>query len=112
MRLSSHTEDTTSSMRAIVIIVLALTLVLSTIVTAQAACWHDVLQNRSGNLLATRSGAVFRVLERPAAIAFWLPLSRIIVCDQVFINVAGEPAIFYEIRNQDGNEMVRAVRED
>jgi len=56
------------------------------------------------------STAVYRVLDDRRAVAFWLPLSKVTICDQVG-NVGDEIAIYYEIRNQDENQMVRAMRE-
>lgn len=78
---------------------------------AEAACWKDILESRNGNSLAMRSGAVYRVLDDPATASFWLPLSRLIICDQLVVNVNGEMATIYEIRNQDDNEVVKAALE-
>ena len=56
------------------------------------------------------SQAVYRVLDNSAAAVFWFPLSTVTICDQVG-NVDDEIAIYYEIRNHDQNQMVRAIRE-
>ena len=43
-------------------------------------------------------------------VVFWLPLSKVTICDQ-WDDVDDDIAIYYEIRNQDENQMVRAMRE-
>ena len=53
------------------------------------------------------STALYRVLDDWRAVVFWLPLSKVTICDQV----DDEMEIYYEIRNQDQNQMVRAIRE-
>lgn len=92
-------------------LVLCAALLLGTSGVAQAACWSDVLDGRNADFLVMRSGAAYRVLEGPAITAFWLPLARVTICEQVIVNVNGEMAPFYEIRNQDGNQLVNAARE-
>ncbi|MGH7794460.1 MAG: hypothetical protein ACREQ2_06130 [Candidatus Binatia bacterium] len=76
---------------------------------AAAACWDDGLDSKNGDLLVMRSGAVYRVLNAPAT-AFWLPLARFTICNQV-VNVDGEMLTYYEVRNQDANQLVMAGRE-
>jgi hypothetical protein len=78
---------------------------------AQAACRNDVLASRNGDVLVTRSGAVYRIFDNPDRVSFWLPLGRLIICDRVVVNVNGERAAIFEIRNQDGNDVVKAARE-
>jgi hypothetical protein len=56
------------------------------------------------------SKSVYRLLDDPRAVVFWFPLSTVTICDQVG-NVDDEIAIYYEIRNHDQNQMVRAIRE-
>jgi hypothetical protein len=56
------------------------------------------------------SQAVYRVLDDWRRIVFWLPLSKVTICDQVG-DVGDQMMIYYEIRNQDENQMVRAMRE-
>jgi hypothetical protein len=89
---------------------LGATLLFAMSSAANAACWRDAVDRRSGNLLAMRSGAVYRVLEDPARTAFWLPLTRLAICDQVVVNAMGEAMAIYEIRNEDDNELVTALR--
>ncbi len=43
-----------------------------------------------------RSGAVYRVLNPPAT-AFWLPLARFTICDQL-VTRDGEPVTYFELR--------------
>ena len=77
---------------------------------AQSACVDDALARVHRDALLMDSTAVYRVLDDPWAVVFWLPLSKVTICEQVG-NVDDEIAIYYEIRNQDRNQMVRAVRE-
>ena len=77
---------------------------------AQSACVDDALARVHRDALLMDSTAVYRVLDDPWAVVFWLPLSKVTICEQVG-NVDDEMAIYYEIRNQDKNQMVRAVRE-
>ena len=95
----------------LVYLLLCAALVLGTSVLAQAACWSDVLASRNADFLVMRSGAAYRVLEGAAITAFWAPLARVTICEQVVVNVNGEMAPLYEIRNQDGNQLVNAARE-
>ena len=78
--------------------------------TAESACVDDALARVYRDTLLMDSKTVYRVLDDPRAVVFWLPLSKVTICDQVG-NVDDELAIYYEIRNQDKNQMVRAVRE-
>ena len=77
---------------------------------AESACVDDALARVYRDTLLMDSKTVYRVLDDPRAVVFWLPLSKVTICDQVG-NVDDELAIYYEIRNQDKNQMVRAVRE-
>ena len=77
---------------------------------AQSACVDDALARVHRDALLMDSTAVYRVLDDPWAVVFWHPLSKVTICEQVG-NVDDEIAIYYEIRNQDRNQMVRAVRE-
>ena len=77
---------------------------------AESACVDDALARVHRDTLLMDSTAVYRALDDPWAVVFWLPLSKVTICDQVG-NVDDEIAIYYEIRNQDKNQMVRAVRE-
>ena len=77
---------------------------------AESACVDDALARVQRDTLLMDSKTVYRVLDDPRAVVFWLPLSKVTICDQVG-NVDDEIAIYYEIRNQDKNQMVRAVRE-
>jgi len=76
----------------------------------ESACVDDALARVHRDTLLMDSTAIYRVLDDPRAVVFWLPLSKVTICDQVG-NVDDEIAIYYEIRNQDKNQMVRAVRE-
>ena len=77
---------------------------------AESACVDDAVARVHRNTLLMDSKTVYRVLDDPRAVVFWLPLSKVTICDQVG-NVDDEIAVYYEIRNQDKNQMVRAVRE-
>jgi hypothetical protein len=76
----------------------------------ESACVDDALFRIDRDTLLMDSTAVYRVIDDSRAIVFWLPLSKVTICDQVG-NVDDEIAIYYEIRNHDQNQMVRAVRE-
>jgi len=77
---------------------------------AESTCVNDALDSVEQDTLLMDSTAVYRVLDDWWAVVFWLPLSKVTICDQLG-NVDDEIAIYYEIRNQDQNQMVRAVRE-
>jgi hypothetical protein len=77
---------------------------------AESACVDDALARVDNDTLLMDSKAVYRVLDNRRAIVFWLPLSKVTICDQLG-NVDDEIGIYYEIRNQDKNQVVRAVRE-
>ena len=77
---------------------------------AESTCVNDALNRVDKDTLLMNSTAVYRVLDDWRAVVFWLPLSEVTICDQLG-NVDDEIAIYYEIRNQDQNQMVRAVRE-
>jgi hypothetical protein len=77
---------------------------------AESACVDDALDGVSRDTLLMASKSVYRVLDDWRAVVFWLPLSTVTICDEVG-NVGDEMAIYYEIRNHDQNQMVRAMRE-
>lgn len=77
---------------------------------AESACIDNVLYRVDTDTLLMDSQAVYRVLDDWSRVVFWLPLSRVTICDQVG-DVGDEMMIYYEIRNQDENQMVRAMRE-
>jgi hypothetical protein len=77
---------------------------------AEGDCMDDALDSVEQDTLLMDSTAVYRVLDDWKAVVFWLPLSKVTICDQVG-NVDDETEIYYEIRNQDQNQMVRAMRE-
>ena len=77
---------------------------------AESACVDDALARVNNDTLLMQSNSVYRILDDRRALVFWLPLSQVTVCDQMG-NVDDEIAIYYEIRNHDTNQMVRAVRE-
>jgi hypothetical protein len=77
---------------------------------AESACVDDVLEKVNRDTLLMDSQAVYRVLDSRGGVVFWLPPSKVTICDQVG-NVDDEMVIYYEIRNQDENQMVRAMRE-
>jgi hypothetical protein len=87
---------------------LVLLLLMST--AAESACVDDALQRVDRGALVMDSRAVYRILDDWTAVVFWLPLSKVTICDQVG-NVDDDIMIYYEIRNQDMNQMVRAMRE-
>lgn len=77
---------------------------------AQGACWGDALDTVDRDLLVMRSGAIYRILDDPAATAFWTALSRITICDQTGI-VGDQVVTYFEVTNEDATQMVRATRE-
>jgi hypothetical protein len=77
---------------------------------AESACVNDALNRVDKDTLLMDSTAVYRVLDDWRAVVFWLPLSKVTICDQVG-NVDDEIVIYYEIRNQDQNQTVSAIRE-
>jgi hypothetical protein len=89
---------------------LAVLLLLFMSPVAQGACWGDALDTVDRDLLVMRSGAIYRLLDDPAATALWFALSRITICDQTG-TVGDEIVTYFEVRNEDANQMVRATRE-
>jgi hypothetical protein len=85
-------------------------LLLMLATAAHAACWDDALGAVKGELLVMRSGAVYRILNGPNAIAFWLPPARVTICEQI-ADTGPQPVPYFELRNQDANQMIRALRE-
>jgi len=85
-----------------------LLLLLSSV--SQGACWGDTLDTVDRDVLVMRSGAIYRILDDPAATAFWYPLSRMTICDQTGY-ADDEIVTYFEIRNEDATQMVRATRE-
>lgn len=80
-----------------------------TIGISGAACWEDVLDRKDRDLLIMRSGAVYQLLGDPRLVAFWFPLARISICDQVGF-VGDQAMTYYEIRNKDDvSAFVQAV---
>jgi hypothetical protein len=77
---------------------------------AESACINDALDRVNGDTLLMASQSVYRLLDDPRAVVFWLPLSKVTICDQ-WDDVDDDIAIYYKIRNQDENQMVRAMRE-
>jgi hypothetical protein len=90
--------------------VLSIILLLWMSTPAESACIDDALVRVDTDTLTMASKSVYRLLDDRRAVVFWLPLSRVTICDQVG-NVDDEMEIYYEIRNQDQNQMVRAMRE-
>jgi hypothetical protein len=89
---------------------LSIILLLLISTPGECACVDDALDMVDTDTLLMDSKAVYRVLDDWRAVVFWLPLSKVTICDQVG-NVDDELAIYYEIRNQDENQTVRAIRE-
>lgn len=75
---------------------------------AEGACWQDSLARVDRDILVMRSGVVYRLLDDPRIITFWLPFSRLTICEQTGY-VDGELVNYYEIRNADAPEVVRAL---
>src|SRR5688572_24522161 len=78
---------------------------------AQAACRNDGLASRNGHVLVTRSGAVYRIFDNPDRVSFCLPLRPLLIRDRGVGNIDGARAAIFEIRNPDGNDVVKAARE-
>ena len=86
---------------------LSIILLLLKSAPGESACVNDALNRVDKDTLLMDSTALYRVLDDWGAVVFWLPLSKVTICDQV----DDEMEIYYEIRNQDPNQMVRAMRE-
>jgi len=86
---------------------LSIILLLLMSAPGESACVNDALNRVDKDTLLMDSTALYRVLDDWGAVVFWLPLSKVTICDQV----DDEMEIYYEIRNQDQNQMVRAIRE-
>ena len=86
---------------------LSIILLLLMSAPGESACVNDALNRVDKDTLLMDSTALYRVLDDWGAVVFWLPLSKVTICDQV----DDEMEIYYEIRNQDPNQMVRAMRE-
>jgi hypothetical protein len=86
---------------------LSIILLLLMSAPGESACVNDALNRVDKDTLLMDSTALYRVLDDWRAVVFWLPLSKVTICDQV----DDEMEIYYEIRNQDQNQMVRAMRE-
>ena len=91
-------------------LLLSIMLLLWMSTPAEGDCTDDALDSVEQDTLLMDSTAVYRVLDDWKAVVFWLPLSKVTICDQVG-NVDDETEIYYEIRNHDQNQMVRAIRE-
>ena len=91
-------------------LLLSIMLLLWMSTPAEGDCMDDALDSVEQDTLLMDSTAVYRVLDDWKAVVFWLPLSKVTICDQVG-NVDDETEIYYEIRNHDQNQMVRAIRE-
>ena len=89
---------------------LSIILLLLMSAPGESACVNDALNRVDKDTLLINSTALYRVLGDWRAVVFWLPLSKVTICDQVG-NVDDETEIYYEIRNHDQNQMVRAMRE-
>jgi hypothetical protein len=88
--------------------VLAALVLLSISTISEAACWQDSLAKVDRDLLFMRSGAVYQLLDDPRLVAFWFPLSKITICEQTGY-VDGQIVGYYEIRNADAVETVKAM---
>jgi hypothetical protein len=77
---------------------------------AESACVDDALQRVDRDALLMKSNQVYRLLDDWRSVVFWLPLSKVTICDQLG-NIEDELMVYYEIRNHDQNQMVRALRE-
>lgn len=86
---------------------LSIILLLLMSAPGESACVNDALNRVDKDTLLMDSTALYRVLDDWGAVVFWLPLSKVTICDQV----DDEMEIYYEIRNEDQNQMVRAIRE-
>ena len=89
---------------------LSIILLLLMSAPGESACVNDALNRVDKDTLLMDSTAVYRVLDDWRAVVLWLPLAEVTICDQVS-NVDDDIEIYYEIRNQDQNQMVRAMRE-
>jgi hypothetical protein len=109
-KFTRRTRDKRNDLRVPGSLCAAATLVLTLLCgPAGVGCWRDVVDGRKGNMLAMRSGMIYQVLDNAVRRTFWLPLTRVSICEQ-FANVNGAVAVLYEIRNQDRAEMITAAR--
>jgi hypothetical protein len=53
--------------------------------------------------IVMRSGAAYQVLDDPDGVAFWMPFSPVTICYNGIVT-------YYEVRNEDENQIVRAIR--
>ena len=77
--------------------------------SAESACVDDFLERVDRDTLLMDSQAVYRVLDNREAAVFWLPLSKVTICDP--LDSIGDETVIYEIRNHDDNQMVQAMKE-
>src|SRR4051812_8875984 len=91
-------------------VLLSLVLLFLMSAPGESACVNDALRRVDRDALLMESNAVYRVLDDWRAVVFWLPLSKVTICDQIG-EVDDEIGIYYEVRNQDQNQMVPAMRE-
>jgi hypothetical protein len=89
---------------------LSIILLLLMSTPVESTCLDDALATLDADTLIMVSTSVYRLLDDRRAVVFWLPLSKVTICDEVG-NVGDEMALYYEIRNHDQNQMVRAMRE-
>jgi hypothetical protein len=75
----------------------------------ESACRDDSLDRVDNDTIVMRSGAVYRALDDPDGVAFWMPLSPVTICDKVD-RVSDGIVTYYEVRNKDENQIVRAIR--
>jgi hypothetical protein len=50
---------------------------------AESACVDDELDRVSRDTLLMASKSVYRVIDDRRAVVFWLPLSKVTICDQL-----------------------------
>jgi hypothetical protein len=77
---------------------------------AESACVDDVLERVDRDTLLMDSQGLYRVLDNRGVAVFWLPLSRVTICDPLDSS-GDDDTVIYEIRNHDDNQVVQALRE-
>ena len=77
--------------------------------SVESACVDDVLERVDRDTLLMDSQGLYRVLDNRGVAVFWLPLSRVTICDP--LDSIGDETVIYEIRNHDDNQVVQALRE-
>ena len=87
---------------------LAVIVILSSGSVSYGACGQDSIARVERGMILMASGAVYRIIDNNGvALAFWLPPSGVVICEQL----TPDNQLYFSISNQDQNETVFAIRE-